>query len=542
VVVQTLVRRFSVAVASLLVAAACGTGGEDVDSLPPLVTIAEPSAQTSAPEPDPDGDLEAASPDGPEEPDEPLPSSTSTVPIPPTEIDQIDCPAQIRSDDLACGLATVPVDRGDPAAGTTTVSLAVLAGADSAAATPLAVLQGGPGGSSTDLARYFPQRDFPQVFVDQRGTGFGGSDFDCPEVDAALAAILTAASEAGEQIELAAYESCAARLRDDPVLAATDTSSQAADVVDVMTALGYERWIVYGVSYGTTIGLEIMRTAPAGLVGAVLDSVYPGDIDVDRALAESATTSLAELDRSCEADPDCDAILGDVTGTLDALMDRLELEPLHVAVEPDETSLGVALDVVIDGDVLAGMVFRLLYSESRLRFIPGLLEGLDRSDPDTQRWLARAVVDLSVSSLESNDDGTWFAVQCADRLPFTEGLPAGLDDFAASIAGPVLAELCEPWHRQPSPTSAGEPVSSDIPALVLGGQFDPITPPEFSRRVGRELSAATTVIRAGLAHGVWQGDDCVAGLVDAFVADPGAVLDTTCAAEPVPVSWRRPTQ
>jgi pimeloyl-ACP methyl ester carboxylesterase len=152
------------------------------------------------------------------------------------------------------------------------------------------------------------------------------------------------------------------------------------------------------------------------------------------------------------------------------------------------------------------------------------------------------VVDLSVSSLESNDDGTWFAVQCADRLPFTEGLPAGLDDFAASIAGPVLAELCEPWHRQPSPTSVGEPVSSDIPALVLGGQFDPITPPEFSRRVGRELSAATTVIRAGLAHGVWQGDDCVAGLVDAFVADPGAVLDTTCAAEPVPVSWRRPTQ
>ena len=525
------------AIALALIGVACGTRGDTVEA-PPLVTSPAdsetPSTSTRATVPP--TSRAPATTDTPVEP-----ASTSSVAPPPVTIEQVDCPAELRGGALSCGLATVPVDRFDASTGTTRISIAALAGDAPDESPPLAVLQGGPGGASTELTLFYPRRSFTQVFIDQRGTGFGDADFDCPEVDEVLVEVLGASSERGEEIELAAYDRCAARLADDPVFESTVTDTHAQDVQDVMSALGYDRWFVYGVSYGTTIALELMRRAPGPLSGAVLDGVYPADLDIDAAIGESATTSLDELDRACAADPECDAILPDVTGTLEAVMDRLESEPLTVGVGEGETLLGVGLDVLIDDEVLAGTVFRFLYDESRFRFVPGLLDGLDRGDPGTARWMARAIVDLSVSALASNDDGTWFAVQCADRLPFTDGPPPGLSDYAAVIADPGLDVLCEPWGRDLSPPAVGEPVESDVPALLLGGRLDPITPPYYAERVASELTSSTVVIQPGRGHGVWFGDDCIGSIVDAFISDPRVALDTSCADAAASIDWRRPS-
>ncbi|MFQ5558309.1 MAG: alpha/beta hydrolase, partial [Acidimicrobiales bacterium] len=324
------------------------------------------------------------------------------------------------------------------------------------------------------------------------------------------------------------------------VFQATDTSAHAADVTDVMTALGYRRWLAYGVSYGTTIVLELLRAEPPGLAGAVLDSVYPPDIDVDAAVAESADSALVELGAVCAADEACRAINPDLVASLSRLTERLDVEPVEVSLGPGETVLDVPLEVVIDGEALSGQVFRFLYSETRARFVPGLLAGLEEGDPATARWLARVAANLAVASLQSNDDGTYFAVQCADRLPFVTGHRSAASDFAAAIAEPGLETLCEPWNREPSDHRVGTAVSSDLPVLIVGGRFDPITPPAFARSVAENLSAATVAIRDGRAHGVWAGDTCISSLVDDFMADPLRTLDLGCTEEQVAIDWRRP--
>lgn len=528
-------RLVALATVAALAAAACGTGGNAVEA-PPIVTVAPSTTEpTDLPSTTDATEVDTTTvPAGPSSTDAPAP------PLPPVTIEQVDCPAELSVDGLACALATVPIDRQDATAGTTTISIAALPGRASEQPRPMAVLQGGPGGASTELTLFYPRRDFTQVFIDQRGTGFGAADFDCPELDAALVDILALPSEEAASLELAAYDACALRLGDDPVFEHTDTEALAADVADVMVALGYEDWVAYGVSFGTTIALQLMRTDPVGLTGAVLDSVYPIDLDVDAGIAGSAASSLAELDSACAADPGCAQIQPDVTGTLEDLMARLAAEPITVALGPGETSAGEAVEVLIDGEVLAGMVFRFMYSESRLRYVPGVLEGLDREDQATARWLARSVVDISLSSIRANDDGTWFAVQCADRLPFTSGPPSGLDDFPEAIADPGLAELCEPWPREPADPNLVDPVVSDLPTLLVGGQFDPITPPGYALEVAGGLDSSTVAIRPGRAHGVWFGDECVAAMIDSFMLDPGAPVDITCAADPVPVNWRRP--
>ena len=515
-----------------LAAGSCGTSRSNVEipeaALAPSANGEEPS--DPAPATDPAGD--------------PAPSAGSnTGDAPPTavqaaEIAQTDCPPELVAAHLACALASVPVDPDDPAGPATEISLAVLQGTASDPAPPLVVLQGGPGSASTDFRFLYDRRAYPQVFIDQRGTGFGTADFDCPEIDEVLILSLAMPSEEAAVLGQAAYRTCGDRLSGHPVLARTDSAAHAADVAAVMAGLGYDRWFVYGVSYGTTIALELVRAGPPGLAGAVLDGVYPPGLDLDRSLAASAESSLKELDDACAADPDCQDILADVDAALAGLMARLDDRPLAVTVEAARTGLGADVEVLIDGATLAQMVFLFLYDPLSIAAIPGMLAGLERSDEAVAARLGQDIINVSVIDSSFNAEGTYLAVQCAERLAQASGPPDDIGAYESAIVGPGLAELCANWD--PPPPAPGPPVVSDLPALLLAGRFDPITPPRLARQAAAGLPNSTVVVRDGASHGVWPRDPCVAGIVKAFLADPAADLDTSCAAAPTPLRWQQP--
>ncbi|CAH2400317.1 hypothetical protein MES5069_250083 [Mesorhizobium escarrei] len=62
-------------------------------------------------------------------------------------------------------------------------------------------------------------------------------------------------------------------------LSAYNTAENAADINDVRKSLGIEKWVLYGVSYGTRLALEVMNEHPEGISASILDSVLPLDID-----------------------------------------------------------------------------------------------------------------------------------------------------------------------------------------------------------------------------------------------------------------------
>ncbi len=532
-------RAIAVVVVIASVAAACSRRTADP---PPLVTTTVAAADTAAPSTE-SRDSTA-----------PTPSSTELTPtnrppsgpgVPEVAITQIGCPSDLdRSDglELACGVVTVPIDRADRAIGTTSITVATLAGYDPGFETPVAVLQGGPGGASSALGAWFPQQPFTQVFIDQRGTGFEGPEFDCPEITAALGLIFSTDAANAEELADDAYDACALRLQDDIVLQNTDSEAHAADVVDTMTALGYRRWVAYGVSYGTTIGLELLRDEPAGLVGVVLDGVYPPELDTDSGLEFSASRALDVIDATCAAESDCRGYLADgsVRATLERVMVEFDADPMVVPLGGNEIGYTESIDLLLDGRRVAEFVFATMYHESLLRYLPAVLGGLDERDPSSARWLSRNGARLVISGQAANDEGTYFAVQCRDRLPFTEGIGADRSPFAAAIAPLPLAAVCDEWSRPPAPEVAGSPVSSSIPTLLLSGEFDPITPGVYAEEVADRLDAATIVEQQGRGHGIWYGDECIAELVQLFVADPLRQLDIGCADVGPPVEWARP--
>ncbi len=514
----------STLVAFALAAAACSSDASP-ESVPPLVTSSTITTPTAVDAPD-EGD---GAGDG-SDPGE----------VVAADISQVDCPGAIASELMACGSALVTIDRTDPTPGVVEITVATMRGSDPAIDTPLVVLQGGPGGASSDFAAWFPQRPFTQVFIDQRGTGFGSVDFDCGEYDAAIIDILASEASEAEELGTDALDACARRLDASPLLDTASTRNHADDVVSVMRGLGYGRYVVYGVSYGSTIGLELLRAEPTGISGVVLDGVYPPDIGIDEALARSATMALDTLAGACAASEICSGYTDDVVATTELLMARLDREPLVVGLSTRETGFAEPIDVVIDGTRLAELSFLLLYSEARLRFLPAVLGGIEAGDESAARWLANVGARTMVLSYAANDEGTFFAVQCNDRLPFTDGPGDDLAPFPAAITSAPIIESCSSWDQPGADAIAGSSVSSDIPTLLLSGEFDPITPAAFAEATAARLSNATVVTQAGRGHGIWIGNDCIGSIVFDFVSDPGTSLDTSCASEGVPVDWAKP--
>ena len=530
-------RRVAALVALALLAAACGSGGSD--AAPPLITTTTTEAPTAASD-------TAATAESTTTTAAPTSDTSGPVPLelPAAEARQVDCPDEIAGDGVACGLVEVARDITDGESGTVTISIATMEGYDQGFRTPAAVLQGGPGGASSDFAGWLPQQPFTQVFIDQRGTGFAGLDADCPEFDAAIPAVLEAEAAGAAVASLDAIEACAERIDDaqdlDALLADATTQNHAYDVGQVMAALGYDRWVAYGVSYGSTIVFELLRQPPTGLVGAVLDGVYPPDLDVDAAVAFSAEASIAAVGDACRRSTICSGYDDDIETTLAALIVELDESPRTISLSANQSGLGRGIDVHLDGTRLAEFVFFILYSESLTRYLPAVVAGVAEGDASSERWLARIGARVIGSAYGANDEATYFAVQCHDRLPFTDPGAVSEGTFGTAMVGTPLRDICPAWDQGVAYEITGSPVTSDLPTLLLSGEFDPITPPAYAERAAETLSAATVVTQAGRGHGIWIGDGCIASIVQAFVADPLRTLDTGCADEGVPVDWARP--
>ena len=460
----------------------------------------------------------------------------------------VDCPQDLRGLGVRCSLVAVPVDRDAPASASIDISVAVRPGTGADSLPPLAVLQGGPGGASSDLALFLPTRPYAQVFIDQRGTGFGSADFTCPEVADVLPELLEATRTRAVSLELEAYGRCSERLAANPAFVHTTTAAHAADVVDVMDALGHDRWLMYGVSYGTTIALEVLRDPPAGLVGTVLDGVFPATLDLDVDTAFAAERALAELDAACTADPACTAILAgapagegtSISGLLSELIDSINALPIVISLSASETTVGETLDVWIDGDSVASVVFQMLYADYLASLVPAVLAGLAAGEGPAGGLLAVVGVELAADSAANSAFGTYFAVTCSERLPFTSGPPEDMGDFAAAVVGEGIARGCGSWPAHPPPLPAVEPVESDVPVLLVSGRFDPITPPDFADAAAEHLSAATHIVSSVRGHGVWAWnlDGCIDRIVGDFLNDPGTPLDTSCVSGARALRWQ----
>jgi hypothetical protein len=168
--------------------------------------------------------------------------------------------------------------------------------------------------------------------------------------------------------------------------------------------------------------------------------------------------------------------------------------------------------------------------------MPQVIDDLEAGRTDSLQTLQS----VSISQLPFITLGMHVTVQCHEEVAFAQ--PAAVDAavaahplLAESIAGqlidsPAGFETCRVWNAGSAPPEENLPVTSDVPTLILSGGFDPITPGDAAREVGRTLSRSTFVAFDGLGHGVAMEPGCPQSIAVAFLAEPTAPVDSACAA------------
>jgi pimeloyl-ACP methyl ester carboxylesterase len=133
--------------------------------------------------------------------------------------------------------------------------------------------------------------------------------------------------------------------------------------------------------------------------------------------------------------------------------------------------------------------------------------------------------------------GFEWSMQCNEEVSFESYEEAR---ELASDLHPRIAEyfesyyeftLCESWKSGRADPVENEAVASDIPSLILAGQYDPITPPEWSQMAAETLSNHFYYEFPGLTHGIMRSDRCGLEIGLQFLDDPDSEPDASCRKE-----------
>ncbi len=434
---------------------------------------------------------------------------------------------------VRCHWLEVPADREQPDGAAVRLAVAVLesptADADDE---PIVRLQGGPGFPSISNVPGFVDdveelgRDV--VLYDQRGIGLSEPPLACPEQEDAV--VRNLGRDEPYEVELADFRdavlACRARLVDEGVdLDLYDTETSAADLADLRVALGIEQWHLWGPSYGGRLALATMRSHPEGIASAVLDSVYPPSGATVEAVLDAAAGAVDALIAGCAADPGCAAEHPDFEATIDEVQQQYNATPFEGTVDLGEPR-GTVPIVITGDDIYAGLAFALRDTEL-IPLLPTFAADLARGETGIIPLVAQEAVPFATRAAA----GVLYSVDCADVGPLDAEDSAALIEDPGRAAGLIVYQghtFCEEWDVEPLDDAFREPVRSDIPALVLAGTYDPITPPDYSRAVADVLTDATYVEFEGFGHVVGLSSDCSTELIATFLDDPTAELDTSC--------------
>jgi pimeloyl-ACP methyl ester carboxylesterase len=445
---------------------------------------------------------------------------------------------------VECGVLTVPVDRDHPQRGDVTLPIATIrSAAPDRLPDPIIFFAGGPGGPGRLGARRFMDLDVggrrDVILFDQRGTGQSTPSLDCPEQVEVVWQTFGAARDPQAEADgfREALATCRKRLVSSGVdLDAYDTSTTTDDLADLRKALGIDHWNLWGASYGTAVALEMLRRHPQGVRSVVIDSVVPTDEANDTSQhLKAAKRALGQLFAGCASDPKCSAAYPTHEEDFDALIAEWNAQPF-AATTTDPA--GQPRQLVITGDDLVAGTWNAMYNNNLIPLLPSLVGQL-RARGDAAGTIIPQLVTAGVTQLTQGAEAMGAAVNCADRQrlsgPKQDKVIADNPRFAGLLS--LRKTACDVIRVKSVPAAFNKPVRSRVPALVMGDEYDPVTPPANGRRAARTLPRSTFVATQGLGHGVALKNECTLGIFSAFLNAPTAPVDITCAKEIPGPAW-----
>ena len=449
-----------------------------------------------------------------------------------------DCavPVPKQETHVVCGYLIVPENRAAKNGRTIRLPIVILK-SENPDPKPDPVLKtlGGPGGSSLKMIRgrraspWLKDRDY--IIFEQRGTRYAQPALDCPEVDEANIASAKKQLDrsSSRAAEVAAAQRCYQRLVGSGIdLNAYNSAESAADIADLRRALHLEKINLYGVSYSARLMLDVMRYFPDGIRSVVLESTLPPEVNYDEVGVDAVLRSLDVMFNACRADRDCAAAYPNLENEFYTVVAKLNAQPLTVPSKAQGPE--VSVDLQLDGFDFLNWILDYLFSNEPSATVdaPYLIHQAFHGNYVAQ-FKSYAGDKLNGSFYSW---GMRYSVWCSEEMPFERmsAIKAQSNKYPRIKGFEVMAlpDICSVWKVKPAKPVASQPVTSNIPTLVLAAQYDAYTAPDWGRQTAGRMKNSFFFEVPWAGHGPAFSVPCVSGMIAEFIDQPMAAPASDC--------------
>ena len=447
-----------------------------------------------------------------------------------------------------CGTLGVPLDRTGAVPGQVTLNIKRAVAASNPNRVAVVALAGGPGQAAVPLAQDFATLLGPALAsrdlltFDQRGTG-GSTRLRC-------SALTSSSSASGTD----AVRSCAQQLG--PSRGFYRTVDSVADLEALRQEAGYEKLVLFGVSYGTKVAEAYASAYPDRVESLVLDSVVtPEGPDAFERSSLAATPRI--LDQLC-ANSLCSGITSSASADLAKLTVKLRKASLKGTVYSGSargfrarlTENGLSqiiltsdLNPAIRAQVPAAMRSALLGDPQPLLRISARTNGLSnaavpragfQSDDDISQELFLATVCEESQTLPWARDATTQARIDQAEAAAKALAPGSTGPFSTNTAlvGSYIPQ-CVGWPNA-SPAPVADAPLPPAPALIIDGQQDFRTPVEDASGVAARIGPSAQLLPVpNVGHSTTSADPTTCS-ADAIAAFFGGTPVAQCPADSTP--------
>ncbi len=370
---------------------------------------------------------------------------------------------------------------------------------------PVIYTGGGPGYTSMRASqymkyyKYLDDRDF--ILFEQRGNQFAQPNLACPEwAEAVYQSNLPEFRDRDtDRIFNEAVLKCRERLVERGIdLNGYHTKESAADIEDLRRVLNIEQYNFLSGSYSTKIAQVLLREYPESIRSVVMDSPLPLESNYDEVSVTNLYEATNKLLEDCEKDSDCNRTFPNLKNRFLQFLEATYQSPLSITIPHPIDST----DQVFK---LKGKDLIAVFTDASTSEVPSFPLEINKLLNGDYTSIKKHLTNLLQEPGNGDGQGMRLSVWCAEEFPFVnqaivENQKNKYPELVGLSPAVFTSEVCNIWGVQKVDDLENEPVKSNVPVLLISGEYDENTPPYFGEMLSDNFSNSFHMVFKGWKH------------------------------------------